>query len=418
MDGFGSQLNKVATEVEALCVDFNKLTANQAATDAQVKAVLARTNDLENRIVAVESNEVELKLSAADEAVILRAAFDQVAHQLVVSGLPEEDGEDVKKLSRSLVGMLDPALDGDVVVDAFRIGKRRRIVGSRRSDLAGPRLIIISLKSSDICKKVVEGKKAKPDLNAKQLGQSLPEVKVYVNFRQPAQLHQLRDRVLQKFPHVDRKHVWISDGAVFLRKTKVDRPEFFRVNPYHVIGVVETWLCDAISDHQVDLPGYAMLRVDRHSKRGGGVALYIWNELDACLLSSSAGAREVVLPEYLIAEYKHQKPTRRIVKCRSWKEADFGAAADLTNLRLPELDIDYGDCVREFTAKRRPAPWITQKLRDIRRERDRCYQRFKRNGHRQAWEHYIRLRRQAQAMWKTSQANYLLSVFSRVGSTK
>lgn len=112
--------------------------------------------------------------------------------------------------------MLDPALGGDVVVDAFRIGKRRRIAGLRRSGLAGPRSIIISLKNNDICKKVVEGKKPKPDLNAKQLGQSLPEAKVYVNFRQPAQVHQLRDRVLKKFPHVDRKHVWISNGAVFL----------------------------------------------------------------------------------------------------------------------------------------------------------------------------------------------------------
>lgn len=74
------------------------------------------------------------------------------------------------------------------------------------------------------------------------------------------------------------------------------------MNSYHVIGVVETWLCEEISDHQVDLPGYTMLRVDRHSKRGGGVALYIRNELDARFLSSSAGAGEVVLPEYLIAE--------------------------------------------------------------------------------------------------------------------
>lgn len=224
LEGFGAQLTKVVTEVKALRTDLNKLTANQATTDAKVEALSARTDDLENRLEAVETNAAETSLSAADEAVLLRAACDQVAHQLVVSGLPEADGEDVKELSRSLVEALDPTLGGDEIVDAFRIGKRRRPVDSRRSGIAGPRSVIISLKSKGACKKVIEAKKGKPDLNAMQLDQSLPEVKLYVNFRQPAQLHQLRDCVLKALPNVDRKHIWISDGAVFLRKSKDDRP--------------------------------------------------------------------------------------------------------------------------------------------------------------------------------------------------
>lgn len=225
LDGFGNKLNKVATEVEALRTDFNKLTANQAATNAKVEAVSARSDNLESHLDAVESNAAEFKLSAADEAVFLHAPCNQVAHQLVVSGLLEVDGEDIKKLSNSLIRALDATLGQEELVEAFRVGKRHRVIGSRRSGLAGPRSVVISLKSRESCKKVIEAKKSKPDLNAKQLDQSLPEVKVYVNHRQPAQLHQLRDHVLKAFPNVDRRHIWIADGAVFLRKTKDDRPD-------------------------------------------------------------------------------------------------------------------------------------------------------------------------------------------------
>ncbi|KAH0551005.1 hypothetical protein KQX54_000311, partial [Cotesia glomerata] len=116
------------------------------------------------------------------------------------------------------------ALGGDEFVDAFRVGKRRRVAGSRRSGLVGPRSVIISLKSKDVCKRVIDAEKGKPDLTSKQISNSLPEGKVYVNYRQPAQLHQLRDRVLKAFPNVDRKYVWIAYGAVFLKKTQDDRP--------------------------------------------------------------------------------------------------------------------------------------------------------------------------------------------------
>ncbi|CAG5102916.1 Similar to Dgk: Diacylglycerol kinase 1 (Drosophila melanogaster) [Cotesia congregata] len=338
--------------------------------------------------------------------------------------------------------------------------------------------------------------------------------------------------------------------------------DFFRLNPYHVIGVVESWLCDAIADQQVNLPGYALLRVDRHNKRGGGVMLYVRKELNARLLSSSAGAGEIILPEYLTAEiwgpsqykilvaivyrppksgymnifeddfsmrminykftcvlgdfnadlhvrsdktarlkdfftrsgmsvvpmqptnhtaqantwidvcavsqlssleswgqsgqpflsshdliyiclkYEHPKPVRHRIKCLSWKEADLAAAGEIVDQRIDELNADLDDSqqsvdqclhslnmiiqdivkncvpVREFTAKHRPAPWITPELRDLRRERDRSYRRFKRSGHPLVWENYVRFRRQSQLLWKKEQGNYLQSVFSRAGQTK
>ncbi|XP_046748859.1 uncharacterized protein LOC124412786 [Diprion similis] len=514
LDGFGEQLQKDTAEVASLRVDFEALNTAQEETNLKVDAV--------------EAVPAEAKLSAADEAVLLRAACKQVSNQLVVSGLPEVEGEDIKSLSRSLIGALGVTLDEDDLVDALRIGKRRRAAGYRRSGLAGPRTIVVAMRSKDACRKVIDAKKGKRDFNAKQVDQSLPDVKVYVDLRQPAQLHQLKDRVIKAFPRVDQFAVLnvCSLNAQCLMAHFCEFKEFFKVNPYHVIGVVETWLCDAIPDHQVVLPGYVLLRVDRHSKRGGGVAVFVRKELNARLLSSSIGAVDAILPEYLIAEvwgpsqhkiliaivyrppkagymctfeddyiarmvnykfacvlgdfnadllfnndkavrlrdffvktgisivplrptthtvdantwidvcavshfaaleswgqsgqpflsshdliyfclkHKHPKPVRRLVKCLSWKEADFAAAAEMC---VP---------VHEFVAKRSPAPWITQELRDIRRDRDRCYRRFERSGHRKAWEDYVTSRRQAQSLWKKCRASYLQSMFNRAGHTK
>lgn len=49
---------------------------------------------------------------------------------------------------------------------------------------------------------------------------------------------------------------------------------------YCVIGVSETWLTPLIWDKTVDIPGYNIFRNDRIGKRGGGVALYVREDLN------------------------------------------------------------------------------------------------------------------------------------------
>lgn len=41
------------------------------------------------------------------------------------------------------------------------------------------------------------------------------------------------------------------------------------------IGISETWLDDSISDSEIELSGYSVYRHDRKNRRGGGVALYV-----------------------------------------------------------------------------------------------------------------------------------------------
>ena len=43
----------------------------------------------------------------------------------------------------------------------------------------------------------------------------------------------------------------------------------------HIIGITETWANNDITDAELGLEGYAMFRKERMGRRGGGVLLYI-----------------------------------------------------------------------------------------------------------------------------------------------
>lgn len=55
----------------------------------------------------------------------------------------------------------------------------------------------------------------------------------------------------------------------------------------HLLAVSETWFTDSHNSNLFTIPGYELLRHDRKSKRGGGVAFYIKNGLKFKLLATS-----------------------------------------------------------------------------------------------------------------------------------
>ena len=46
-------------------------------------------------------------------------------------------------------------------------------------------------------------------------------------------------------------------------------------NPFDVFSISETWVKPSTSDSEVAIPGYSIVRMDRHGKIGGGTAIYI-----------------------------------------------------------------------------------------------------------------------------------------------
>jgi len=46
-------------------------------------------------------------------------------------------------------------------------------------------------------------------------------------------------------------------------------------NDFDILTVSETWLDSSVTDLEVEIPGYVVLRLDRHDKPGGGVCAYV-----------------------------------------------------------------------------------------------------------------------------------------------
>ena len=55
-------------------------------------------------------------------------------------------------------------------------------------------------------------------------------------------------------------------------------------NKVDVLAISETWLYSSISNAEVEIQGYKIHRLDRKCKRGGGVCIYIRNNLKSKVL--------------------------------------------------------------------------------------------------------------------------------------
>jgi len=63
---------------------------------------------------------------------------------------------------------------------------------------------------------------------------------------------------------------------------------------FDVVGITETWADSSVTDAELSLEGFDMFRVDREGSKGGGVLLYIREELGAVILDNLSEFREQV----------------------------------------------------------------------------------------------------------------------------
>jgi hypothetical protein len=69
-----------------------------------------------------------------------------------------------------------------------------------------------------------------------------------------------------------------------MSKSKLhDIKTILHIHNYDVFVITESWLWKNISDDEIQIPGYQMLRTDRpniktYNKRGGGVLTYVTEE--------------------------------------------------------------------------------------------------------------------------------------------
>jgi Reverse transcriptase (RNA-dependent DNA polymerase) len=75
------------------------------------------------------------------------------------------------------------------------------------------------------------------------------------------------------------------------------------VSNLDILAVSETWLSDSINDVYVSVPGYRLHRHDRSGRRGGGVGIYIREDLSSSVLTRSQSPHSSIA-EYLIVQVR------------------------------------------------------------------------------------------------------------------
>ena len=75
---------------------------------------------------------------------------------------------------------------------------------------------------------------------------------------------------------------FIHQNIRSLRKKLNELRVFLTQRPrIYIIALVETWLNSNISDAEVSLPGFTLFRRDRLVKKGGGVAVFVSESINA-----------------------------------------------------------------------------------------------------------------------------------------
>lgn len=214
---FRSELDEVEESVSRVKGDLVKVVKD---TDSHA----ARLQHVEAQLAGGPSTSSGLPGSV--QSTLLHLACRDMANQLMIRRVheitedPSAATEDLKEFVVRLGLALGVQSLSTDVIRVERLGRKPR--GKRRSMAPGQsqpaeRTLLVELSSRARCLDLIAAKKAVPNLCASQVAAWYPASKVYINHRYPAQLHQLRDEVLNCFPARLPKSVWIQDEAVLIR---------------------------------------------------------------------------------------------------------------------------------------------------------------------------------------------------------
>ncbi len=93
---------------------------------------------------------------------------------------------------------------------------------------------------------------------------------------------------------------------------------WLKENPYDIFTLSETWLDSSVNDSEIHIPGYVIERADRN-RHGGGVAVYIKNDIDYKRRSDIE--HEDIESLWLEVKQKYKKPIIiAALYCRSQKD--------------------------------------------------------------------------------------------------
>jgi hypothetical protein len=134
---------------------------------------------------------------------------------------------------------------------------------------------------------------------------------------------------------------------------------------YSALFISESWLKPSLNSNLVSIPGYYLLRNDRLGKRGGGVAIFLRNDITSKLLASSC-PNYSARPEFLIVELKLKN--ENVLACVVYRPPKTGYLSELEQqLQLLLPNYSHTLIMGDFNTNLSPqnSSFEAQQLRNI-----------------------------------------------------
>lgn len=185
----------INNKLEDLSQNLNSKTHSLSSLSQQVGAVSSTVDNLESRIKAVEES---INNQKTDEAIVKQSVINyesgRLSKNLIISGIPINDNEDLKKVLK------DIALKLNIVLINKNIKKIIRLKSNKQGNTLNPPPILVSFHEVKIKQDLLDGYFQRiKDKNYITTGQInlQPDTRIYLNIQLPRLLQQVHSRIIE-----------------------------------------------------------------------------------------------------------------------------------------------------------------------------------------------------------------------------
>ncbi|CAK1552326.1 unnamed protein product [Leptosia nina] len=223
------EFSNVTREISLFRQEMSRLTVLLNEFNSRIERVENRVDQLEKtteeRITSLESSgPTHLEESLREKITELKQELNErdrlsLRCDIVLSGIPEEEGENAMHLATSVAHKIGVTLEEKDVVFAERLGLRRKPVGQTS------RPIILRLLRHSTRDEILHSARVRRDIDTTglNLNSDTPPSKIYLNERLTRYDKHLFSLAKQAAVESGWKYVWTRDGRVLARQSPTAR---------------------------------------------------------------------------------------------------------------------------------------------------------------------------------------------------
>lgn len=220
-----NEIKLMRRDMQAFRSDFNSLRDGLSAVRSAVEGLGGRLDGMEARLDALESKHSQ----GNPDTITLLETIEQLRSQIherdqesfyndvEISGIPEEQGENVLHLATTVAEKLGVSCEERDLVSVERAGMRRALSGAEAAPLR-PRPLVIRLARHQLRDAFLQAARVRRGATTAGMGLKASPTTFYVNERLSKHNKMLFFEAREKARTHCWKYAWTRDGRIFVRQ--------------------------------------------------------------------------------------------------------------------------------------------------------------------------------------------------------